>query len=366
MISITDDSILVFEYYTASGEKDQCITSEAEAIILSLVEDLKDFNIYLVLHESYNNFVEDRKNVVPIFIKEKLDDWLKNNANQFKRAIFIASEENNNLYNLTKILEDNGVKLYTSSSQACFDSSDKFTTYEKLYGTVPQPRTFRIKIDSKGYWKRAIENLYKQWKSEDPFSDLKLILKPLIGVDCENIKVLDNIDELSFELEDIFPPGSRILVQEYIEGEDVSVSLISDGKIAVPLSLNKQFVEIKNNKGRYLGGMLPLDSEFKQEAFKIAKKAVESIEGMKGFVGVDLKINKNSEDVYDVFLLEVNSRFTTPYVGLSKVVDFNIGKSIVNILDGKMSISDLENNVFIKGNVVFKKQGNNLNLEINQ
>ena len=34
MMSINDDSILLFEYFTASGEKDKCIISEAEACLL--------------------------------------------------------------------------------------------------------------------------------------------------------------------------------------------------------------------------------------------------------------------------------------------------------------------------------------------
>ena len=33
MMPINDDSILLFEYFTASGEKDKFIISEAEALI---------------------------------------------------------------------------------------------------------------------------------------------------------------------------------------------------------------------------------------------------------------------------------------------------------------------------------------------
>ena len=45
MTNTNDDSILVFEYFTASGEKDKSIISEAEALIFDLVKDLKDYNI---------------------------------------------------------------------------------------------------------------------------------------------------------------------------------------------------------------------------------------------------------------------------------------------------------------------------------
>ena len=182
-----NDSILVFEYFTASGEKDKCIISEAEELIFALVDDLSDFKLDLVINKSYEGIIEKYDNVNPIFIDENIIDWLKSNAANFKNAIFIAAENNNNLYNITKILEENNVKTYTSTSEACFKSSDKYETYESLPINIPQPRSFRFKIDPRGYWKRAIENLHEKWQAEDPLTPLKLIIKPLTGVDCEDI-----------------------------------------------------------------------------------------------------------------------------------------------------------------------------------
>lgn len=355
-----NDSILVFEYFTASGEKDKCIISEAEALIFALLEDLKDFQKDLVINKSYENIVGNFENVNPIFIEQDIITWLEDNAAQFNKAIFIAAENNNNLYNITKILQDNGVEIYTSSAEACLKASDKYMTYEELSGIVPQPRSFKFKIDPKGYWKRAIENLHEKWQCEDPLTPLKLIIKPLIGVDCEDIVIIEKIEDLTLDLDKIFKPGSRVIVQEYIEGEDISVSLISDGKKAIPISLNKQFVELKDDKGTYIGGKLPYDSKYKPEAFEIATKAVESISGLKGFVGVDLLINADEKDVYSVYLLEVNSRFTTPYVGLNKITNFNIGKSIVDLIDGEININDLD--LSLDGEVEFKKSGDSLEI----
>ena len=355
-----NDSILVFEYFTASGEKDKCIISEAEALIFALLDDLADLKKDVILNKSYENAVKDFDNVNPILIEGDVVDWLKDNAAQFKKAIFISAENNNNLYNITKILEENDVKTYTSTAEACFKSSDKSESYEALYDAVPQPRTFRFKIDPKGYWKRAIEHLYEKWQAEDPLTKLKIIIKPLIGVDCEDIVVLEDIGDLTLDLDKIFVPGSRVIVQEFIEGTDVSVSLISDGKTAIPISLNEQFVELKDDKGTYLGGKLPFESKYKDEAFEIAKKAVESIDGLKGFVGVDLIINADEKDVYSVYLLEINSRFTTPYVGLKQIANFNIGKTIVDLLDGEIAIDEID--VSLDGEVEFKKSGDNLEI----
>lgn len=355
-----NESILVFEYFTASGEKDRSIISEAEALIFSLLDDLSDFNIDLVINESYKEVVGKYDNVNHIFIDCDVIDWLLDNAKNFNNAIFIAGENNNNLYNITKILEENNVTTFTSSAEACLKASDKFATYENLFNIVPQPRSFKFKIDPKGYWKRAIENLHEKWQAEDPLTPLKLIIKPLIGVDGEDIVVIDDIKDLSYDLENVYPPGSRIIVQEYIDGTDISVSLISDGKKAIPISLNKQFVELKGNDETYFGGKLPYDSKYKQEAFEIATKAVEAIDGIKGFVGVDLLINNDEKDIYSVYFLEINSRFTTPYVGLTKIAKFNIGKSIVELLNDEISIDDLD--VSLDGEVEFKKVGDELEI----
>lgn len=355
-----NDSILVFEYFTASGEKDRCIISEAEALISALLDDLKDYNVDLVINKSYGDIAGEYDNVNAILIEGDIIDWLGVNAADFKNAIFIAAENNNNLYNITRILEENGVRTYTSSAEACFKSSDKYETYEALPLEIPQPRSFRFKIDPKGYWKRAIENLHEKWQAEDPLSPLKLIIKPLIGVDCEDIVIIEDINDLSYDLERIFPPGSRIIVQEYIEGSDISVSLISDGKKAIPISLNEQFVELKNDRGTYLGGKLPIENEYKDEAFEIAVKAVEAIDGLRGFVGVDLLINADEKDIYSVYLLEINSRFTTPYVGLKQIANFNIAKSIIELIDGDIDIDDLD--FSLDGQVEFRKSGDSLEI----
>lgn len=355
-----NDSILVFEYFTASGEKDKCIISEAEELIFALVDDLSDFKLDLVINKSYEGIIEKYDNVNPILIDENIIDWLKSNAANFKNAIFIAAENNNNLYNITKILEENNVKTYTSTSEACFKSSDKYETYESLPNNIPQPRSFRFKIDPRGYWKRAIENLHEKWQAEDPLTPLKLIIKPLTGVDCEDIVIIEKIEDLTLDLDKIFKPGSRILVQEYIEGTDISVSLISDGKKAIPISLNQQFIELKDDKGRYLGGRIPYESKYEKEAFDIAVAAVESMDGLKGFVGVDLIINADEKDIYSVYLLEINSRFTTPYVGLKQISNINIGKSIIDLIDEKIAIDDL--NISLDGGVEFIKSGESLEI----
>ena len=62
----------------------------------------------------------------------------------------------------------------------------------------------------------------------------------------------------------------------------------------------------------------------------MAKNIVESIDGLKGYVGVDLILADK------VYFIEINSRLTTPYVALRNVIDFNLGLAIVDSSMGNL------------------------------
>ena len=95
----------------------------------------------------------------------------------------------------------------------------------------------------------------------------------------------------------------------------------------------------------------------KNQAFKLATEAVETVKGLKGFVGVDLILGE------EVTFLEINSRFTTPYVGLKKVANFNIGETIIKLLDKEIKIQDLKHEILLNGKVKFIKKGNKLEIK---
>lgn len=370
--SITDDSILVFEYYTASGLDELCISSEAESLILALVEDLKEEDVYLLLNEKYQYIAKDLDNTINIILLNDdfdFEDFLLKDASKFNRTIFIASEEDDALYGITRFLEESNIKIYNSNAHACEVCSDKFEMFHTLKSQITQPFTFKITLDSDIYWKKPIlfnlkannmkESDFEYGYSDELFDSLniekKYIAKPVNGVDCENIKIIKSKEDVD-DLENIFDEGSEILIQEYIEGEVLSVSLISDGDNAIALSLNKQFVHITDDFQQYLGGQLPYRHPAKDMIFDKAVKAVKSIEGIKGFVGVDLILVENDGD-YEVYIIEINSRFTTPYVGLREVLNINIAKTILDLIDGKISIDDIDHLSFKNGVKFIKDNG---------
>ena len=361
---IENDSILLFEYYTASGTNNPMIISEAVAMIDSLLDDLKGFNVYCLLSKNFEYIAKNHEKLQAIVIEENLQKWLSNNVANFNSCMFISSEENMNLYELTDLIEKSNVKLYVSNSFATLLCSDKFKTYNHLDGTIKQPKTLQINIDKNFQTELASQQIIDFFNlkdskllNENSEKSFKLIVKPVYGVDCQDTKIISDISHIK-NLGKTFPIGSSILIQEFIEGDVVSVSLISDGKIAIPISLNKQNILLNNENHSYLGGELPFKHPLKEKAFEIAKRSIESIEGIKGFVGVDLILNE------DVYFLEINSRFTTPYVGLKKVANFNIGKSIIELIDKKIAIDSIESNIKFNNKVKFIKNGNKLDIEI--
>ena len=74
---VNDDSILVFEYFTAAGVEDLSIVSEAVELIRSLVSDLKDEDIYVLLAKQFENIFDDLDfDVKKIDLEDQLFDIL--------------------------------------------------------------------------------------------------------------------------------------------------------------------------------------------------------------------------------------------------------------------------------------------------
>ena len=112
-----------------------------------------------------------------------------------------------------------------------------------------------------------------------------------------------------------------------IEGDAASVSLLATGRSAIPVSLNLQDVKLETAKAcsSYRGGVVPFDHPMGAEAFEAAKKIVEAVPGLRGYIGMDFVLTGE-----EAVVLEVNPRLTTSYVGLRRVVNFNLAQAVVD------------------------------------
>ncbi len=156
-----------------------------------------------------------------------------------------------------------------------------------------------------------------------------VVFKPDEGLGCSGISLVTRDDQIPLAVEKMRRETStnKLLIQEMIQGVAASVSLISNGREASPVSLNLQKIVLVSpeSNSSYIGGVIPYNHPLKEEALEAARLSVESFRGLKGYVGVDLVMTEEHP-----VILEVNPRITTSYIGLRRITDFNMAQAMMN------------------------------------
>ncbi|MGB9938191.1 MAG: ATP-grasp domain-containing protein [Methanobacterium sp.] len=326
--------ILILEYASAMGIDDPAISAEGNAMLEGLLDDFKFKNAdYLISNEL--NLHSDCN---PIILKEGLKSWLDKNLINYDACLLIAPEEDFILYDLTKLIEGKGVKVIGSSSKAVLTCTNKFKMYEALKNKVNIIKTERI--------------FFEDLNNYDLFFDDKKVIKPADGVSCSGVKVVDSFEELKEAADSMQTNLPYFIIQDFIEGTSASVSFLTNGEESIPLSLNLQNIQFEDKEVNYGGGEVPYSHELGDIAKDAAKKAIESIEGLAGYVGVDIILGDS------VYIIEINSRITTPYIGLRNIIDLNLGEAIMDSVYGI-----LPSNINLNGKISFFKDNNKLKIK---
>jgi predicted ATP-grasp superfamily ATP-dependent carboligase len=69
----------------------------------------------------------------------------------------------------------------------------------------------------------------------------------------------------------------------------------------------------------YRGGRTPLDHPLAERAIEAAVRTCQALRGLRGYVGVDMVLTES-----EAFVIEVNPRLTTAYVGVRAALGGNI------------------------------------------
>lgn len=337
--------LLVFEFATAMGLQNPAIAVEGQAMLEGLLTDLNgiDFEYPISKYSSINlPEIPDgpeklKTHLKSVIIHEDLPSWLDENIGKYDACFPVAPEENLILHELTKIIEENNVKTIGSSSEAVFACSDKFETYNLLGNDFPLLNTEKVYFND-------LKNYKQIFNSQD-----KMLVKPADGVSCSGVQVVQSYADF-IKASALLKRNTTLpyfLLQKFAEGRSTSVSLLSTGKKAIPLSLNLQNIQLTTDRLHYNGGLVPFEHELSGKAKNIAKKAVEYINGLKGYVGVDLLLDEAHGEVY---ILEINPRLTTSYIALRKLLNFNLGKAILDAVN-----DELPSEITLNGSLRFLK-----------
>jgi len=128
-------------------------------------------------------------------------------------------------------------------------------------------------------------------------------------------------------------PRDDFLLQPMIPGQPVSVAFLLGPRQRLALPAATQELST-DGRFRYRGGSVPLPPEQNERAQRLARRAVNAVPGLQGYVGVDLVLGAAADGSQDV-AIEINPRMTTSYVGLRALAVDNLTEVMLRVFQGE-------------------------------
>ena len=178
------------------------------------------------------------------------------------------------------------------------------------------------------------------------------VLKPIDGAGSVDTFWVDSPHALPKEASGL----GEALLQPFIPGIPSSASFLIGPDGPQLIAIGRQRMAIHEAKFRYEGGILP---DFEAEPDASLTRALESIPGLRGFVGVDF-IRSNGEPHDTVTILEINPRPTTSYVGLAQIMPpGTLANAWMSLFTGQacLEVPPLADDVRSLGQVTFNPDG---------
>lgn len=287
------------------------LASEALAMLRAVLNDFRSWGLVHTVTTLDNRIhgVSLNADRVITLCHEDYQSALDELVTKCDAALIIAPESDNILAGLSVMVERSGALLLGSGSAAVAVAGDKWECFRRFKeAALPTPDTWRSSLAD-----------YSAMAEEIGFP---LVIKPVDGVGSEGVHLVPDISSLATILKEADYQNRDFLLQHYISGAHASVSLLVSSERALPLSLNEQLVRI-GSPFVYKGSVVPLQHRQKQRALELAQRAVSLAPGLKGYVGVDMILTDR-----ECYLIEINPRLTSSYVGLSQVINGNLAEAI--------------------------------------
>jgi predicted ATP-grasp superfamily ATP-dependent carboligase len=285
--------ILVAEYAVGGGAgKNPSLLQEGKAMLTTLKLGFERLGHDVVYPEAEQDFAA---------AVERLAAWCD-------AGIVIAPDVE--LAGLTRLLESKTVNLGCPSDFVAI-CADKLRTSELLRAAgILVPRI--VTADEVARRPRAY------------------VSKPRFGCASENVLVLneEQRDETCCPYDD-----SDCFISEFIRGDDLSCSLIASRSTILPLTINKQYIQVENGRLKYCGGYVPyaIDERIAQKIQQISTTVITMLGGV-GYVGIDFVV----DDGGAAYVVDVNPRPTTSIVGIARVLNYEVADLLLRAKFGML------------------------------
>jgi tyramine---L-glutamate ligase len=229
------------------------------------------------------------------------------------RAMVVAPEFDRILLQTLQRLGGARSRAINSSDEFVAIATDKHRTAQRLAAAgVPAPAGRVLEADD---------------TSLPADADYPAVLKPIDGAGSQHMLLVQGPRD-----EPPPYPWPRRL-ERFCPGRAASVAAICGpaGRQMLPPCWQRL-----TDDGRfgYLGGSIIREAGLAQRATALALQALDAMPAAVGFVGVDLILGNDPYGRGD-FVIEVNPRLTTSYVGIRAAVPQNLAKAIVEVADGR-------------------------------
>jgi predicted ATP-grasp superfamily ATP-dependent carboligase len=321
----------LIEFITGGGlsgkDLPRALVKEGEMMIQTIFNDLIEAeysDIALTRDKRLKSFEHKSKQYI---IRESLEEELNEYICKSDIVWLIAPETNDCLATFTEKFAKNKQIYIGSTPNAIRISADKLLTNKLLAEAGIKT------VDTKSLDNEIIE------------SETGWIIKPNDGVGGQSCYFINDKEKLARVI--VENKNEDFIIQPFVDGRHMSMSLlVFDGAVRL-LACNEQYIDIRNGCVSLIGIGVNECLHLKDEMKCLALKIISTISGFSGYIGVDM-IEFNG----DIFVLEINPRFTTAYVGLSRSLGYNITKKILDtFLKKKLPDIDLMAAVPIRINI---------------
>ncbi|MDR5739979.1 MULTISPECIES: ATP-grasp domain-containing protein [unclassified Caballeronia] len=151
------------------------------------------------------------------------------------------------------------------------------------------------------------------------------VVKPDDGAGGLDTYVYRNLDAALKEYEARAAAGRNPVLQQWIDGEPLSLSIICDDAGARLVSINRQRIgmsgDTQSNRSERIVEFDGVDADYIDRASiqgrtleRLATRVADALPGLRGFAGIDVVWN----DARGPVVIEVNPRLTVAYAAISK------------------------------------------------
>lgn len=229
-------------------------------------------------------------------------------------TLVIAPESGGELLRRCEWVRQAGGKLLGPDPEAVALTADKLATSQHLeHRGVPTPPTWALTPEE-----------------DIPLLPLPAVMKPRYGAGSQDLNLVHDPDTWKPALAMARASGEQFVVQRFVPGLAASVAFLVGPGETLALPPARQLLS-DDGRFHYQGGEIPLPRALAQRAEALARRALSTIPGLRGFVGVDIVLGQRADGDH---VIEVNPRLTTSYVGLRALAEQNLAHVMLRVVEG--------------------------------